>query len=237
MSGGRFLKRALKVTALSVVFGLAARAGLDIADIKAHEAPGRTLTTQENGLLRSIFGKQLNTKPIRLHMQPGLLQGDKPGDRYVKVALVYSLPFLSNDIFFSKDHHSDNYASKNWMENPPENLGYLAHEATHVWQNQNLLMKTKLFCEFNGKDQLAPYHYELKEGAKFTDYCGEQQAAMVQHYALYYLHPGHIRPAPGEMKGSMAQLRDIVEAQFPQARLTREKLQAKLLTPDMTLTN
>jgi len=210
-----FLRRIWKNAASGVI----ALPFLASAFMMAVESPATRLTGNEKELLESIFGDQLDTDAIRMHRNERNLM--MPGN----AGNVYFVPFRASHIYLWEHSYSEDYSETDPSLNSSFNYGLFIHEATHVWQGQNWWSAKPFMCKTDNTGD--KYYYVLRPGKKFTEYCTEQQAAMVEHYARYFLHPTHVSPWIYSMKGSMLALRDVVEAQFPQARLTRENLEKK----------
>lgn len=171
----------------------------------------RRLTPGEIELLVGIFGDQISPDIMRQHMHP---------QEYSDVAGTATS---------GRDAHywGPRYASEDFSkESSARKFGTFIHENTHLWQFQTNWR--------HSPQRPKVYRYPLEEGRwKFTDYTHEQQAAMVEDYALYYLHSSRdLRWMPEtytyrEQQEKLPILRDIVETQFPGARALRRSIETR----------
>jgi len=123
---------------------------------------GRSLTTGETALVRSMFGDAIDCAKVRLHrarwwpLQP---------------AGVVMAP--DGDIWF----HPNGLWSEDFSREPLGRQALLIHEMTHVWQAQRggrwfLPLARHPFCR---------YSYTWKPDKPFHRYGIEQQAEIVRH--------------------------------------------------------
>jgi hypothetical protein len=125
---------------------------------------GRTMTSREIALARTVFGDALDYAKIRIHrrkwwwFQP----------RKITMAPDGHLWFHPDSQLFCDDFCDRDIGLQ----------GLFIHELVHVWQHQsgiNLPMKRHPFCR---------YDYNLKPGWKLHQYGIEQQAEIVRHVFL-----------------------------------------------------
>lgn len=171
----------------------------------------RGLTPGEVELLVGIFGDQINPDIMRQHMHP---------EAYSDVAGTATSGRDAN--YWGPRYSSEDYSK----ESSAEKFGTFIHENTHLWQFQTHWR--------HSPQRPDVYRYPLEQGRwKFTDYTHEQQAAMVEDYALYYLHSSHrMRWMPetynrSEQQQKLPILRDLVETQFPGAKALRQSIEAR----------
>jgi len=167
--------------------------------------PGEPLTTGEVALVESIFGDEIKTKRVRLYFPGTAKPGTDPG--YIIPAQTFGKYSIK---FYSRQYHSVDYSRS------PDafKFGTFIHEMTHIWQNQqNVPCKTST-------DNNKPYDYKLTPQSAFSDFSWEQQARIIENYALENLYP--IRPSNPDPL-----LQKVVEDRFPQARLTRLRPKTK----------
>lgn len=127
---------------------------------------GRSLTSQEAALARSVFGQAIDYGRVRVHnrtwwpLQP----------RGVTMAPDGDLWFHPDSGLFCAD----------FCESPLHIQGHFIHEMTHVWQAQRsgkwwLPLMRHPFCR---------YGYDVTPGKPFDRYGIEQQAEIVRHAFL-----------------------------------------------------
>lgn len=168
---------------------------------------GDRLTEGEAALVTSIFGDEIDASKIRKHFK-----NDNHITHLFSSKAGTVLPLISHIDIFGPYVSSKDYSREG------ENLyGFFAHEATHVWQNQNWAWTTKA---------MRVYEYELKPESKFSDFGGEQQAEIIEAYAQRFLHPQGRRDATADTAAFDAMLQKVVEDRFPQAQKTRAALDA-----------
>jgi hypothetical protein len=168
---------------------------------------GDRLTEGEAQLVTGIFGDEIDASRIRKHFKKDNhithIFGSKTGT---------VLPFLNHIDIFGPYAISPDYSKED------ENLfGFFAHEATHIWQNQNWVWSTKA---------MNVYEFQLKPDSKFSDFGGEQQAEIIEAYAQRFIHPQGRKDATSETAAFDAMLQKVVEDRFPQAQKTRIGLDA-----------
>jgi hypothetical protein len=173
---------------------------------------GTPLTRGEIKLVRSVFGNEINTDIVEKYFDPHARQD---------AAVTYNAKAVE---FYGAVYHSTDYS----QETRAFNYSAFLHEMTHVWQNQT---NQSFYCKV--------YDYPLDTKYHFTDYCREQQAAIIQDYSRRFLFSSHTPSynyvSSEGYKGSSADdytggvdtpesdalLAKLVEDQFPQARETR----------------
>ncbi len=169
------------------------------------------LTTGEKELSHNIFGKQLNTDIVRKYL---LHKEDRCADAQA---------FGSRMLLFYKDSHADDYSDKE----ETINLGFFVHEITHLWQVQNW----SLLKQFSKK--CSTYNYALTPDSRFDDFCNEQQAAMLQDYARYFLTKTPKFPTrllDKERPETLDLLAQLVEKTFP--GVLKERARTERMYPD-----
>lgn len=128
--------------------------------------PGRSLTSGEIDLARSIFSDAIDYRHVRL------IEGKwwplQPQDTAMAPM---------GHIYF---HPHNGGWSDDFSKEPLGRQGFFIHEMTHVWQAQAkgrfyLILMRHPFCR---------YSYALKPGKTFRDYGIEQQAEIVRHRFL-----------------------------------------------------
>lgn len=172
----------------------------------------RPATQGEKELVRSILGPEFVTEGLRLAMQPEDLRDVAATAHDGRTAR-----------FWGANDHSADYS----IESDIRLFGNYVHEILHVWQWQRNWTGTPNLTE-------GEYKYTLTAESKFSDYSIEQQAAMVEDYARYYLHPGRqtywLQQTYADKKDQsemLPLLRQVVETQFPAASNAREAFEAK----------
>jgi hypothetical protein len=169
------------------------------------------LTTHEQKLLKNIFGDEVNPSIVRKFLEP---DPHKTG--------YSAMTFNARDMaFYESEYHADDYS-----QTTPLRFSYFIHEATHIWQRQSRNP------DYHESKKCKTYEYALSESAKFEDYCNEQQASIIEDYALrfhcpapepsysYSANHGHDTPQ------SDALLQKLVEDRFPIAKQTRLAVEA-----------
>jgi hypothetical protein len=123
--------------------------------------------------------------------------------------------------FYEDEYHADDYS-----QTTPLKFSYFIHEATHIWQRQSR------DPDYHESKKCKTYEYALSEGAKFEDYCNEQQASIIEDYALRFHCPN---PEPSyrysytygrDTPESDALLQKLVEDRFAIAKQTRLAVEA-----------
>jgi len=190
---------------------------------------GEPLTKNETALVQSIFGDELSTETLRKHFAP------TTGMPYAEVK-----PSSRRHVTF----YGDEYASDDFSQEDASTQGRFLHEMTHLWQNQSAwlliakVMKT-LYCqkpEISFEDgalvtttSSQMYDYQLDNNVGFDDFCTEQQGKIIQDYATYIFGAQNEKIDPHLVR--------VVEERFPQAKLTREKLEKNRQQPDLPAFN
>lgn len=172
----------------------------------------RPATPGEIALARAIIGPGLVTEGLRLAMHPEDLRDVAASASDGRTAR-----------FWGAGEHSADYS----LEKDIRLFGNFVHEILHNWQWQRDWADTPNLKE-------GEYKYTLTAESKFSEFSIEQQAALVEDYARYYLHEGrqtnYLRqtyPDKKEMREKLPLLRQIVETQFPSAKDAREAFEAK----------
>jgi hypothetical protein len=170
----------------------------------------RALTEGERALIKGIFGDQIDDRILTQHFHPEDY-GDVAGTADSKRDAHYWGPR-----YYSKDFSKEKDATR---------FGVFVHENTHLWQFQT---------NFRDSRRESVYKYPVDPAKwSFNNYSDEQQAAMMEDYATYYLHPSKtMRWLPQvyggrELQEKTDQMRRVVEARWPGARRVREEYEAK----------
>lgn len=197
------MKKLAKIFAKAVA-GVLLTGGVAYAGLHgiAYAGKGEPLTPGEAQAVQQIFGDQIDTDRIRKHFK----EQDDPTHFFRKYQGTVLPPFSHID-FFTPSAWSDDYS-----KDRRHMYGFFLHEATHVWQGQHLRFS---------HHAIGRYDYQLIEGARFAQFGTEQQAELVEHYAERWIHPDGRKLAKTDEDRI---LRDVVERQFPQAKITRENL-------------
>lgn len=162
------------------------------------------LTKGEADFAHGIFGDEINTDIIRKIL---LLMKSQDGT----AAAVAGTRAI---MFYEPENYSDDFSKEEY----PWKVEVFAHELTHIWQHQNGLKYTPKGFKSNF------YNYDLNSSSLFTEYYNEQQASIVQEYALRFLMSDMMDL---NCLNDDVLLQKIVEDQFPQARITRLAVEAK----------
>lgn len=195
---GKFARAALRAaTGLSLFYGLYLGA--------FYAGRGERLTKGETELVTGIFGDEADPSKIRKHFKKS---GNVTHVLRDKAGTV--MPPLSHIDFFGEEHWSRDYSREDARK-----YGLFIHEATHTWQNQNFVWPFKAF---------RVYDFALNENSRFNDFGAEQQAEIIEAYALRWLHRDGEKNAKPENAARDALLIKVVEERFPQAKATRLKL-------------
>jgi len=170
--------------------------------------PGNHLTDGEKNFARSIFGKDLSPEFLNdttKHYLP---------DRENVAGAVYN---GENRIEF----YGVNSQAGDYSRTPDGfKFGTFIHEMTHLWQGQHPVRSHRRFHHYR---QI--YNYQLTSHSRFTKFGDEQQAAMVEDYALRFIFNGHSRWIANTSENDTL-LKKVVEKQFPTARETRLRIEA-----------
>lgn len=207
----RFFKKAMLVTAFTLTAGCGFKNIVKsspppvVQDTTVHTSllSSTPLTENEIKLVHGIFGTTVNTAIVKKYFYPAspLMVSRVPDRR--------SIQFYGNTCT-SADYSLDSDIFK---------FGAFVHEMTHVWQRQTANKDELQMCH--------TYDYTLDAASRFTDFCVEQQAAIVEDYARRFLHPGHKSFYTTDTPETDLLLRKVVEEQFPAARETRLAYEAQ----------
>ena len=164
---------------------------------------GEKLTPGETELVQEVFGDGINPSIMRKHFRE-----EATVSNGVKGSVGMVIPPFSHI-----DFYGDKTASKDFSKDSEYKFGVFMHEATHVWQGQH--------CAFPLKE-FRVYQYDLTAKSTWSDYGAEQQADIIEDYSKRWLYPAnvHIKHTPKDK-----QLAHVVETQFPQAKITRLRLE------------
>lgn len=186
----------------------------------------QALTPGEAAFLHSIFGDALDTSSVNKNFHP---------ESYKDI--VGSVGSGAGAEFWGPAQKSADFSK----EKDGERFGTFVHEFTHVWQFQTHWQFTNTGADAeleDPKDPEAQYKYPLQRDYVFTDFSTEQQAAMVEDYARYYLHPSksltYLPKVYGHgdaLKAKLPLLKKTVEDQFPAAKAAREAYERKNAAP------
>lgn len=171
----------------------------------------RDLSAQERAFVAFIFGNEVNTEKLQNSFYP-----QKYASKNNAAVLAY-VDDPDTVHLWQKESFSNDYAS----EKDILKFGTFIHEVTHIWQMQN-----NLVCAVESGD----YLYRIDD-RRFGDYGAEQQAAMIEDYARYVLHPdASLRWLPQVYTGkTLIQKRQnmcaVVEDRFPHLKAYRQKLE------------
>lgn len=212
---GNITKKMVKWT-LGVVAGLLLT--YSAALFTFYTGRGDKLTPEETQLVNDIYGDKVDASKIRKHLK------DEKHITHVYHGKVGTVPPPTSHIdFFGRDSWSKNYA----LEDDPVRFGRFVHETEHVDQNQNREWRIKTFL----------YDFALDDKSRFDDFSVEQRGEIVQAYAVYYFHASHAESehckatAAEGKKDFYESLKRIVEDKFPQAKITREKIESGAQKP------
>lgn len=175
---------------------------------------GVPLTEGEVKLVRGIFGDQINTSSIRKHRYDEGCKGYPVGS-YVT--------FGQNIASCSRRAYAQDYS-----QSALSMQADFMHEATHVFQVQNLFFGTGGLCIVSGEKDKKKFDYSVERKERFSQYCHEQQAAIVEDYVRRFLSPHGDGQTKWYREFGNADndendlfLKKVVEERFPQARMTR----------------
>ncbi len=168
----------------------------------------RPLNENEASFAFGIFGRQINPLIVRQHFNP------------IACAGIAATVASKTDInYWSKEYFSNDFT----RDNDPFNFGTFIHESTHIWQNQTNHQYTD--WQFVNKPDKYAYPIDIKKWS-FENYSIEQQAAIIEDYARYFLRPQGQTRRLEMTPEKLSQLQILVESQFPQAKVTREFYQS-----------
>ncbi len=174
------------------------------AHARLRQQYGRLLTHGESSLATLIFGEQIETANIVNELNPVSC-----APKLAWVDSPYKITYWGNP------NHSSDYA----REKSSEKLGVYMHEMTHIWQRQTGFKFTN--ASFVNTPNAYRYPVDVKKW-KFTDYSAEQQGAIMQDYAGYFLHKGKSTAWLSTTNSNLDGLKALVENQFPGAKIVRE---------------
>jgi len=178
-----------------------------------HEHQNRHLTDSEKALIYGIFGNQIDHVDQMTIRQRAQCNDDA-------AATVFGGEKTDFHVW-TQQHHEDDYTEGDLF-----NYGLLVHETVHLWQNQHHNNQTG----GNGREYAYPVDTQKWD---FQDYHVEQQGSIIEDYARYFLnHSKDTRQLP-HSQHNLAGLKEIVENQFPTAKLTREYFEAHGELPDL----
>lgn len=168
----------------------------------------RDLTEGENKLLHGLFGDSLNLKGVRIHFYK---------NAYKDIALMTLDNDATNIYVFKRQHKSDDYSKE-------ENrflFGAFVHEATGLWTAQQKGISST--GDYDGDN------YNLASDLRFKNYSPALQSSLMRDFALRFLHPSHqgtwLAQKWGKDNCSADKfLSNVVEAQFPAAKATRQAM-------------
>lgn len=174
----------------------------------------RKLTPREAALARMFFGDRLDTDAVGTQMNPRACGGD-----------AIAATVQGNKVtYWGRTHHAPDFTSAR----DTFKFGIFMHEMTHVWQEQTRFRHTN--CAFVNKASKYAYPLDVAKW-RFEHYGIEQQGAMIEDYARYFLHPGrktrYITATPDHLDA----LRQVVENRFPGAKRLREHFDANGALP------
>lgn len=177
----------------------------------------RGLTAGEVQLVRSIFGNSIDLSGMRLHMfsreQGNWVSDVGPGQ-------------TKNIEFYGRSNLSADFSRASGRQ-----FGSFVHEMSYILQNQR---------GANWRaGNVEGYAYPLGSQWRFTDYGPAQQRAIVQDYALRFLHPDRTsqylpRTYGDDRADTDPHLIRIVEDHFPAAKAARlafQNIETRALTP------
>ncbi|MEZ0262318.1 MAG: hypothetical protein ACAH80_15035 [Alphaproteobacteria bacterium] len=182
--------------------------------IALRQTYARDMTADEAALANTFFGKELRTGIVKLYQYP-----------YEQKDALASVESGYGASFWGETQHASDYTKADGAR-----LGTFMHEMTHVWQEQTAQKHTP-------NQTMRQYHYWLDATSTYGKFSVEQQAAMVQDYVTYFLHPSKsMKYMPEnhpkqELPAKAEILKKIVEAQFPGAKALREAIPAQKQAP------
>ena len=168
----------------------------------AYNGKGEKLTPGEKQAVEQIFGDQVDAGKIRKHFKDA-----SHWTHVMKSKQGTVMPFTHHVDFFG-----DNIKSADYSAEGAYKYGFFLHEMTHIWQGVNVKYPLKNFGQ---------YEFTLTKDSKFSDFGLEQQGEIIEAYARTWHHHEGRQKVKTEADGF---LRNVVEEKFPQAKLTREKM-------------
>jgi hypothetical protein len=178
-------------------------------------APSAHLSPGEIALVQSIFGNEVNTSIVIKNFSPHHLEYFSEPD-HILMETRASVNDKKNIIFYGPEYSSDDYSQEDLML-----YGTFLHEMTHIWQRQKVSGVTLLLMSCHD------YNYALNDQSRFSDFCIEQQGAIMENYVQRFLHHSHLSLGIKNTPENDALLKKVVEDQFPEARKTRLALEAQ----------
>lgn len=182
--------------------------------------PGYAAIPNEAEFVKAFFGSNLTTDDLRMHFYEGAPVSEHGG---VTAADVENTTDGRSPVSQVMNLYSyqDAYTSQDYTQEVHEKFCVWMHEWTHVWQGQGLDRYT--LGVYGG------YDYVLSPQKKFIDYGPEQQASIVMDYCGRFLHldARWRNPVGGglEKETADALLKDVIETQFPGAKILRLKME------------
>jgi hypothetical protein len=173
----------------------------------------RGFTEDEISLVQSIFGDELPESVLRKYEIDLRYREKKPDHDGFRVAMDCN-GYSKKINAFGRKYHSKDYSHTE----DAFNFGAFIHESTHAWQ----------YLHQNERSNQTGYNYELFAGCHLSDFGLEQQPSIVEDYVRVYLFNGYAPPwRTGDTPGNRELLKTVVEERFPEARKTRERLEAE----------
>ncbi len=220
---------------LSAVFGFSFYMFLDNAvallPVRMPKGTSAPLSDDEIKLFKSVFGRKVadaDIKKIRKYMEPSA-ESAKVGTGRAPTGSTLAAVFNRRVVkFYGAGQHAQDYS----VAKAPLNFGAFLHEMTHIWQ------KTRATASFSrAVFRSKEYSYALTKRSRFSFFGEEQQASIVQDYALRFLYPHGDVPAQwiATTPENDALLQRVVERKFPaagQARLALAEKKRAQATPE-----
>lgn len=174
----------------------------------------RYLTANERALVLGIFGDQI----AYIH-QMTVDQRRECGKDDVAASVAYN----SKTQFQA---WGTTYHERDYTQGGHFNFGTFVHETTHEWQNQKRHKYT------GGRNKEYAYPIDTSQWS-FRHYFNEQQGAIMEDYARFFLHYDRDTRYLQRTEENLAGLKKIVEDQFPMAKRTREYFEENKRLPDL----
>ncbi len=199
----------------AVAFGAALFGFLDSAwnllPARLPKSAAQPLSAGEAALLKSVFGAALADADIAKIRKVVAPKDPRMGAETLNRRAVG---------FYGAAHAEEDYS----RAVVPQNFGVFMHEMTRLWQ------RTSLSASFMRKVRWTrSYDYKLTERSRFGFFGAEQQASIIEDYALRFLYPHGDIPAAhiATTAKNDALLQRVVERKFPAARQARLALAEK----------
>ncbi|MCE9508008.1 MAG: hypothetical protein K8R48_06825 [Alphaproteobacteria bacterium] len=208
MSSEKNFRQKLSSAFKKVALAAALAVGLSGDNAPAADGPVAVepLTKNEIALVKSIFGDEVNTSIVRKNAYPYPFSHYHPHSTTETPASVND---KKNIIFYERNGLPD-------CSDPRATIyGTFIHEMTHIWQRQKIPGVELLFMSCHD------YDYTLDANSRFSDFCIEQQGAIIEDYAMRFLHDNHTSLYIKNIPENDALLKKVVEDRFPEARKTR----------------